>query len=68
MTHSLLLKQQKLQMMNQNKHDNRQGHKEEIDPRRFAEDRSSICTITNEVKRIKITNHEKMKDERSCAE
>ena len=55
MTHSLLLKQQKMQMMNPSKHNNRQGHQgieRGVSPR-------SICTMNNEEKPMKITNHEK---------
>ena len=57
-THSVL-KQQKLQMMNPSQHDNRQGHQggdRGVFPR-------SICTMTNEVKPIKITTNEKTKYE-----
>ena len=55
MTRSLLLKWQKLQMINPSKHHNRQAHQggeRRVLPR-------SICTMTNEEKRMKMTNHEK---------
>lgn len=61
---SLIEAARKLQMMNPSKHDNIQGDQggqRGVLPR-------STCTMINEVKPMKITNHEKMKYERKCGE